>query len=49
VHDVSTVLGLNSCKDTYVGSAMIRGVSGGQKRRVTLGEMLLLRELNKVA
>mmetsp|Transcript_6808 Transcript_6808/g.11284 ORF Transcript_6808/g.11284 Transcript_6808/m.11284 type:complete len:1439 (+) Transcript_6808:110-4426(+) len=42
VKDVITVLGLNTCKDTYVGNDMIRGVSGGQKRRVTAGEMILL-------
>jgi ABC-type multidrug transport system ATPase subunit len=42
VKDIMTVLGLNSCKDTYVGNDMIRGVSGGQKRRVTVGEMMLL-------
>ena len=34
-------LGLKGCKDVYVGNAMIRGVSGGQKRRVTVGEMLV--------
>ena len=44
VHDVMTVLGLSGCKDVYVGDAMIRGVSGGQKRRVTVGEMMLLRK-----
>lgn len=34
-------LGLKGCKDVFVGNAMIRGVSGGQKRRVTVGEMLV--------
>eukprot|EP01029_Cantina_marsupialis_P020357 TRINITY_DN4770_c0_g1_i2.p1 TRINITY_DN4770_c0_g1~~TRINITY_DN4770_c0_g1_i2.p1 ORF type:complete len:1323 (+),score=438.91 TRINITY_DN4770_c0_g1_i2:94-4062(+) len=34
-------LGLNICEDTIVGDQMYRGVSGGEKRRVTVGEMLL--------
>ncbi|RHY86960.1 hypothetical protein DYB37_011229 [Aphanomyces astaci] len=32
-------LGLSICKDTIVGSAMLRGVSGGERKRVTIGEM----------
>ncbi|KAF0704048.1 hypothetical protein As57867_007419, partial [Aphanomyces stellatus] len=35
-----SVLGLTECTDTIIGDDMVRGVSGGQKRRVTLGEML---------
>ena len=35
------VLGLRECEHTILGNAMLRGVSGGQKRRVTLGEMLI--------
>ena len=35
------VLGLYGVKNTYVGDGAIRGISGGQKRRVTLGEMLV--------
>ena len=32
-------LGLTEVKDTYVGDTNIRGVSGGQRRRVTVGEV----------
>ena len=42
VQNVITSFGLKGCKDTYVGDGMIRGVSGGQKRRVTVGEMVVL-------
>ncbi|KAA0170510.1 hypothetical protein FNF27_06572 [Cafeteria roenbergensis] len=38
---MSRLLGLDECENTVVGSDMVRGVSGGQKRRVTVGEMLL--------
>ncbi|CAK4175406.1 unnamed protein product [Aphanomyces euteiches] len=34
------MLGLLGCQNTFVGDDFIRGVSGGQRRRVTLGEML---------
>ncbi|TMW67542.1 hypothetical protein Poli38472_011162 [Pythium oligandrum] len=33
-------LGLETCQNTVVGNAMLRGVSGGQRKRVTTGEML---------
>lgn len=39
VQNLMTTLGIKSAKDTYVGNAMVRGVSGGQKRRVTIGEL----------
>ncbi|KAG7382353.1 hypothetical protein PHYPSEUDO_005031 [Phytophthora pseudosyringae] len=32
-------LGLNSCRDTKIGNEMTRGVSGGERRRATTGEM----------
>ncbi|CAK7331242.1 unnamed protein product [Dovyalis caffra] len=45
-HSVSTdyilkVLGLDVCSETVVGNDMLRGVSGGQRKRVTTGEMIV--------
>ncbi|KAK7289806.1 hypothetical protein RIF29_03766 [Crotalaria pallida] len=38
---VLKVLGLDICSDTIVGNDMLRGVSGGQRKRVTTGEMIV--------
>ncbi|CAL9063878.1 ABC transporter G family member 36-like isoform X2 [Musa acuminata AAA Group] len=38
---VLKILGLEVCSDTMVGDEMLRGISGGQKKRVTTGEMLV--------
>ncbi|KAJ4718272.1 Pleiotropic drug resistance ABC transporter [Melia azedarach] len=38
---VLKVLGLEVCADTLVGDEMLRGISGGQRKRVTTGEMLV--------
>eukprot|EP01018_Ginkgo_biloba_P025421 Gb_41755 [translate_table: standard] len=35
------ILGLDICADAIVGDDMIRGISGGQKKRVTTGEMIV--------
>lgn len=35
------ILGLDGCRDTVVGGPMLRGVSGGQKKRVTSAEHLV--------
>ncbi|CAL1397627.1 unnamed protein product [Linum trigynum] len=45
-HSISTdyvlkILGLDTCADALVGDYMVRGISGGQKKRVTTGEMIV--------
>ncbi|GAU11042.1 hypothetical protein TSUD_113350 [Trifolium subterraneum] len=35
------ILGLEMCADIVVGDEMLRGISGGQRKRVTTGEMLV--------
>ncbi|XP_074271811.1 pleiotropic drug resistance protein 1-like [Silene latifolia] len=38
---IMKILGLDVCADTLVGNEMIRGISGGQRKRLTTGEMLV--------
>jgi ABC-type multidrug transport system ATPase subunit len=38
---VLKILGLDICADTIVGNEMLRGISGGQRKRVTTGEMIV--------
>lgn len=41
VHKILNALGLERVKDTFVGGqGRVRGVSGGEKKRVTVAEML---------
>jgi ABC-type multidrug transport system ATPase subunit len=35
------MMGLDHCADTIIGNDMIRGVSGGQRRRVSVGEQVI--------
>ena len=38
---VLRMLGLDICADTLIGNEIIQGISGGQKKRVTAGEMIV--------
>ncbi|ONM29553.1 glossy13 [Zea mays] len=38
---IMKILGLDVCADTIVGDEMIKGISGGQKKRLTTGELLV--------
>ncbi|GBG26263.1 ABC transporter G family member 40 [Hondaea fermentalgiana] len=42
VETCMALLGLTRAADTVIGNATLKGVSGGERRRVTLGEMLVV-------
>ena len=42
---LTTIFGLKHAKNTPVGDAAIRGVSGGEKKRVSISEALAARSL----
>ena len=41
VQSVIDAMGLRHVSDSRIGGTMIRGVSGGEKRRITIGVQLL--------
>ena len=41
VKNVIDIFGLRNAANTIVGNEMLRGVSGGEKKRVTLAEMMM--------
>ena len=41
VHRMMTELGLLSCADTIVGSALLKGISGGERKRTSVGVELI--------
>ncbi|KAJ3220187.1 hypothetical protein HDU67_005513 [Dinochytrium kinnereticum] len=41
VNDLIAELGLNKCRDTKIGDSDTRGISGGEKKRVSIGNELI--------
>lgn len=39
---VITQLGLTKCKDSIIGNPFLRGVSGGERKRVSIGQEMLI-------
>ena len=42
VSTVITALGLDSCKDTIIGGFFRKGISGGERKRTSVGHELLI-------
>mgnify|MGYP001319860274 CR=1 FL=1 len=42
VEDIITELGLRKCADTVVGNDLLRGVSGGERKRCNIGTELVV-------
>ena len=42
VNAVITALGLETCRDTIIGGFLRRGISGGERKRVSVGQELLI-------
>ena len=45
VEEVIEMLGLTKCADTKVGTPLIRGVSGGERRRCSIGNLYFILSL----
>ncbi|KAG7371928.1 ABC transporter [Nitzschia inconspicua] len=43
VRRMLTELGLENCADTYVGGALLKGISGGERKRCSVGVELVVR------
>lgn len=41
VEMIISALGLGKCRDTLIGGPMMKGVSGGERKRVAVGHELL--------
>ncbi|KAG9440059.1 hypothetical protein H6P81_020224 [Aristolochia fimbriata] len=39
---VISLMGLNHCKESIIGGGLIRGVSGGERKRVSIGQEMLI-------
>ncbi|CAK8540176.1 unnamed protein product [Lathyrus sativus] len=42
VERVISELGLNNCRNSMIGGPLLRGISGGEKRRVSIGQEMLI-------
>ncbi|KAK7360433.1 hypothetical protein VNO77_02426 [Canavalia gladiata] len=42
VENVMNELGLNRCRNSMIGGPLLRGISGGEKKRVSIGQEMLI-------